>query len=337
MSLRAGLVGCGNITDTHARAALEAGLVPAAFFGRDPGKAETLAARYGGRACASWESFLSQPLDLVIIGSPSGLHAEQGIAAVERGLHVLVEKPIDVTVARGTALVSAAERRGVKLGVLFQGRLEPDLVRVRDFLRGGGLGRVLLASARVKWHRPPEYYSASPWRGTKALDGGAALINQGIHTADLLLWLLGPFRRVRALTATRLHAIEAEDTALALVEFASGAVATLEATTVAWPGYPRQLEISGTEGTLAIEGDHVSRADLRSGATDLVRPAGGAVAGAGSAVIQDAAPHRRMIEDFARAIAKGGAPACDGREGLASLALVEAVYAAARRDSQEVV
>ena len=120
---------------------------------------------------------------------------------------------------------------------------------------------------------PPEYYSASRWRGTLALDGGAALINQGIHTADLLLWLLGPVRRVRALTATRLHAIEGEDTALALLEFASGAVATLEATTVAWPGYPRQLEISGTEGTLVIEGDHVVRADLRSGAADLVRPA----------------------------------------------------------------
>ncbi len=239
MSLRAGLVGCGTITHTHARAALEAGRVPAAFFGRDPAKAETLAARYGGRACPSWGSFLEEPLDLVIIGSPSGLHAAQGIAAVERGLHVLVETPIDVTLERGEALVSAAERRGVKLGVLFQGRLEPDLVRVHEFLREGGLGRVLLASARVKWHRAPAYYADSTWRGTKALDGGAALVNQGIHTADLLLWLLGAVSRVRALTATRLHAIEGEDVALALLEFASGAVATLEATTVAWPGYPR--------------------------------------------------------------------------------------------------
>ncbi len=337
MSLRAGFVGCGNITDTHARAALEAGLAPAAFFGRDPRKAGALAARYGGRGCASWESFLEQPLDLVIIGSPSGLHAEQGIAAVERGLHVLVEKPIDVTVARAEALVSAAERRGVKLGVLFQGRLEPDLVRARDFLRGGGLGRVLLASARVKWHRPAEYYSGSHWRGTRSLDGGAALINQGIHTADLLLWLLGPVSRVRALVATRLHPIEGEDVALALLEFASGAVATLEATTAAWPGYPRQLEISGTEGTLVIEGDQLVRADLRGGASDQVRPAPRPGTAAAGAALPDATPHRRMIEDFARAIATGGAPACDGREGLRSLALVETVYAAARRGAEEVV
>jgi UDP-N-acetyl-2-amino-2-deoxyglucuronate dehydrogenase len=336
MPLRAGLVGCGNITDTHARAALEAGLVPTAFFGRDAGKAEAFAARYGGRPCTSFESFLEQPLDLVIIGSPSGLHAEQGIAAVERGLHVLVEKPIDVTVARGAALVTAAERRGLKLGVFLQGRLEPDLVRVRELLREGALGRVLLASARVKWHRGPEYYSASRWRGTKALDGGAALVNQGIHTADLLLWLLGPVRRVRGLTATLLHAIEGEDVALALLEFASGAVATLEATTAAWPGYPRQVEISGSEGTLVIEGDQLVRADLRSGPADLVRPGARPPRGAASAAVPDATPHRRMIEDFARAIASGGTPACDGREGLRSLALVEAVYAAARREAEEV-
>jgi UDP-N-acetyl-2-amino-2-deoxyglucuronate dehydrogenase len=336
MGLRAGLVGCGNITDTHARAALAAGLAPTAFFARDPGKAESFAARYGGRACASWESFLAEPLDLVILGSPSGLHAQQGIAAVERGLHVLVEKPIDVTVARGAALVAAAERRGVKLGVLFQGRLEPELLRLREFLRDGGLGRVLLASARVKWHRPSEYYSASTWRGTLARDGGAALINQGIHTADLLLWLLGPVRGVRALTATRLHAIEGEDTALALLEFASGAVATLEATTAAWPGYPRRVEISGTEGTLVIEGDRVVRADLRGGGPDLVRAGEREAVAATSAAVPDAAPHRRMIEDFAHAIATGAAPACDGREGLRSLALVEAIYTAARRQPEEV-
>ena len=236
-----------------------------------PPKAEALAARFGGRAFARYEDFLAhRPMDLVVIGSPSGVHAEQGIAAAERGLHVLVEKPIDVTTARGEALVAAAEKAGVKLGVLFQDRLKPDLVRLHDFVRGGGLGRVLLASARVKWHRPPEYYSASRWRGTKALDGGAALVNQGIHTVDLLVWLLGPVARVQALTATQLHSIEGEDVALALLRFASGAVATLEATTAAFPGYPRRVEISGTEGTVVVEGDHLVAADLRSPVAGLV-------------------------------------------------------------------
>jgi UDP-N-acetyl-2-amino-2-deoxyglucuronate dehydrogenase len=331
LPLQAGLVGCGNITDTHARAAREAGVGIAAFFGRDLKKAEAMAARYGGRAFGRYEDFLAhRPMDLVVIGSPSGVHAEQGIAAAERGLHVLVEKPIDVSTARGEMLVAAAGRAGVKLGVLFQDRLKPDLVRLRDFVHGGGLGRVLVASARVKWHRSPEYYSASGWRGTLALDGGAALVNQGIHTVDLLLWLLGPVAEVRALTGTLLHAIEGEDVALALLRFASGALATLEATTVAFPGYPRRVEISGTEGTVVVEGDRVVAADLRTPAPGLVSAGEEGTASAATAVVADATAHRRLIEDFARAIATGGAPACDGGEGLRSLALVEAVYAAAR-------
>jgi predicted dehydrogenase len=337
VALSAGFVGCGNITDTHARAAREAGLGTVAFFGRDLAKAEAMAARFGGRALARYEDFLAhRPMDLVVIGSPSGAHAEQGIAAAEHGLHVLVEKPIDVTTARGEALVTAAEKAGVRLGVLFQDRLKPDLVGLHELLRGGGLGRVLLASARVKWHRPPEYYSASRWRGTKALDGGAALVNQGIHTVDLLVWLLGPVARVHALTATQLHSIEGEDVALALLRFASGAVATLEATTVAFPGYPRRVEISGTEGTVVVEGDRVVAADLRTPVPGLVSEGDEGASSARTAVVSDAAPHRRIVEDFARAIANGGSPVCDGREGLRSLAVVEAVYAAAREAGREV-
>jgi predicted dehydrogenase len=337
VALSAGFVGCGNITDTHARAAREAGLGIAAFFGRDPAKSEAMAARFGGRAFARYEDFLAhRPMDLVVIGSPSGVHAEQGVAAARRGLNVLVEKPIDVTTGRGAELVAAAEKAGVKLGVLFQDRLKPGLVRLREFLAGGGLGRVLLASARVKWHRPPEYYSGSSWRGTKDLDGGAALVNQGIHTVDLLLWLLGPVTRVQGLTATGLHAIPAEDIALALLRFASGAVATLEATTVAYPGYPRRIEITGTQGTVVVEGDRVVAADLRTPAPGLAAEGPEAAASASTAVVSDALPHRRMIEDFARAIVTGAPAACDGREGLRSLALVEAVYRAAGQAGTEV-
>jgi UDP-N-acetyl-2-amino-2-deoxyglucuronate dehydrogenase len=337
LALQAGFTGCGNITDTHARAVREAGLGIAAFVGKDKAKAEALAARYGGRAFARYEDFLGhRPMDLVVIGSPSALHAEQGIAAAEHRLHVLVEKPIDVEMTRARALVAAAEAAGVRLAVLFQDRLKPELVRLRDFIAAGGLGRVLVASARVKWHRPPGYYSASHWRGRTALDGGAALINQGIHTVDLLLWLLGDVTRVRGLTATTLHAIESEDVALALLEFASGAKATLEATTVAWPGYPRRVEISGTEGTVVVEGDHVVAADLRQPAPGLVSAGTEGAASGRTAVVADALPHRRMVEDFVRAIATGGSPACDGREGLRSLAVVEAVYRAAREGGVEV-
>jgi predicted dehydrogenase len=141
MALQAGFVGCGNITDTHVRAAREAGVGVAAFHGRDPAKAEAMASRYGGRAFARYQEFLAhRPRDMVVIGTPSALHAEQGIAAAERGLHVLVEKPIDVTLEKGRSLVAACERAGVRLGVLFQDRLKPDLVRLKDFVAKGGLG-----------------------------------------------------------------------------------------------------------------------------------------------------------------------------------------------------
>lgn len=328
MSLRVGLVGCGNISDTHARAAREAGLEVAAFAGRQPARAAALARTHGGRACATYDELLRLPLDLVAIGSPSGLHAQQGLAAVERGLHVLVEKPIDVDPAAARALVDAAERRGVRLGVMFQERLKPGLLRARAAIAEGAVGRVLLVSARVKWHRPAEYYAGSSWRGTRRLDGGAALVNQGIHTVDLLLWLLGPVREVRSLCATQLHAIEGEDVALALLRFASGAVASLEATTAAWPGYPRRLEVSGTGGTLVVEDDRIVAADLRTPRADLVEPPT-ASAAAASAAVTDATAHRRLFEDFAEAIRSGGRPACDGREGLRSLELVRAVYEAA--------
>jgi UDP-N-acetyl-2-amino-2-deoxyglucuronate dehydrogenase len=336
MALRVGFTGGGSISATHARAARDAGLELAGFSGRNHGKCAALASEFGGHAFGTLERMLDEGrLDFVVIGSPSGLHAEEGVAAAARGVHVLVEKPLDVTTRRADALIAAADEAGVRLGVMFQGRLEPGLVRLKQELDAGALGRPLLASARVKWHRPPEYYGDSRWRGTLALDGGAALINQGIHTVDLLLWLLGPVARVQALTVTALHSIECEDVALALLEFESGAVATLEATTAAWPGYPRRIEISGTEGTVTVEADDVVVADLRATRPGLWAAAP-ASDGASSPTLPSALPHRRLIEDFARSIRDGHAPVCDGREGRRSLAIVEAVYAAARSHQRAV-
>ena len=150
-------------------------------------------------------------MDAVIIGTPSGLHAEQGIGAAQHGLHVLTEKPIDISTDRADALISACKQAGVKLGVIFQDRFKPDIRRLKEFLAAGGLGKNLLVDARVKWYRPPEYYSDSKWRGTLALDGGGALMNQGIHTVDLLMWLFGDVVSLQARAGTILHKIESEE------------------------------------------------------------------------------------------------------------------------------
>ena len=247
--MKVGILGGGNISDTHARA-LDgiAGVTVAAVVAPTLAHAEQLAGRYGAAAFDSLDRFLDHvPLDLVVVGSPSGLHAEHGVAAARRGLHVLVEKPIDVTAARADALIGEAARAGVTLGVIFQDRLKPDVQRMKALVDGGRLGKPILADARVKWYRPPSYYEQSRWRGTQALDGGGALMNQGIHTVDLLLWLFGPVRRVTAKAGALLHAIEVEDTAVAVLEFANGALGTLEAATSAYPGYSRRIELTGAK------------------------------------------------------------------------------------------
>ena len=336
-----GLIGAGNISDTHARAASAIpGVTVSAVYARSG--ADRLAGQHGARAYTDFERFLDhRPMEIVAIGTPSGLHATHGIAAAARGLHVLVEKPIDVTVARADALIDAARANGVKLGVFFQDRFAPGVRTLKTLIDEGRLGRPILASARVKWFRPREYYAGSTWRGTQALDGGGALMNQGVHTADLLLWLLGPVRSVFAKTATALHTIEVEDLAVAVLEFANGALATLEATTAAFPGYPRRIELSGTEGSLVLEENRLIAIDLRTdgrpsladartqlGPTEAEGPA--LPAAASSPVVADVSGHRAVIEDFIQAIAGDRPPYCDGREGRRSVALVEAIYESAR-------
>jgi predicted dehydrogenase len=333
MTTYIGLIGGGNISETHARAARAIpGTEIAAVYGTNAQKVARMCREHGGTPYSDLTQFLAhRPMDLVAIGSPSGLHAAQGIAAAQCGLHVLAEKPIDISTERADALIAAADKAGVKLGVFFQDRCKPDILRVKKAVDTGVLGRPILADARVKWFRPPHYYANSRWRGTWALDGGGALINQAVHTVDLMLWLFGDVASVQAMSKARLHAIEAEDTLVAILEFVNGALGVLQATTSVYPGYPRQLELSGSEGTLIIEQDRLLAADLRNPPADL-RSAGKADqnASASSPVVSDVRGHQAVLEDFLRAIQTNTTPRCDGREGRRSLALVEAIYAACK-------
>jgi len=334
-----GILGGGGISETHARAAAAVpDLRVVAVCGRNAGRVEALAGLYGAAPFTDIHAFLRhRPMEIVAIGTPSGVHAEDVEAAAGQGLHVLCEKPLDVTTARIDRMLEAVARAGVTLGVFFQDRSTPDLMDLKDALVSGRLGRPILADARVKWYRPPEYYGQSAWRGTWALDGGGALMNQGVHTVDLLLWLLGDVRRVYARTLAALHAIEVEDTAVAVLEFANGAVATLEATTAAWPGYDRRVSITGTLGTVVIEQARVVKWDLREpalegavGGAAVIAPGAPAGAAASTHVVADASAHRRVFEDFVSALDARRPPRVDGREGRRSVALIEAIYASSR-------
>ena len=328
-----GIIGGGGISETHARAAREIpGVELAAFYGDNYEKTTQLAKGFGAEVYQYFAQFLNhRPMDLVIIGSPSALHAEQGIAAASQGLHVLTEKPIDVTTAQADALISACDEARVKLGICFQDRVAPDIVRLKQLVDAGRLGKVIMANGYVKWYRPPEYYANSRWRGRRALDGGGALMNQGVHTIDLLLWLMGDVERVYAKTITALHNIEVEDTVVATLEFAIGAIGTVEAGTSIYPGYKRRVEISGTEGTLIMEHDRIVAADLRDPDPSLVTPADGDTnASASSPIVSDISGHRRLIEDFLSAIDQDRAPICNGPEGRRSVQLIEGIYESSR-------
>jgi len=337
MTIHVGLIGGGNISATHARAANAiSGVSVTAIYGSNQAKVARLAQDCAAHPYTELDAFLNhRPLDLVAIGSPSGLHATQGIAAAKRGLHVLTEKPIDISTQRADELIAAAEASGVKLGVMFQDRGKPDIRRMKQWIDEGVLGKVLLADARVKWYRPPEYYGDSKWRGTLALDGGGALINQAVHTVDLLLWMLGDVMDVQASTANLLHKIEAEDTALALLKFTSGASALLQATTAAFPGYARRLEVTGSEGTIVLEQDRVVAVDLKhrregvsaSHATEDTEDTA-------SPVVTDFQGHQAVFEDFIRAINENGTPMCDGREARKSVALIEEIYRVAQKSKR---
>jgi UDP-N-acetyl-2-amino-2-deoxyglucuronate dehydrogenase len=329
MTIHIGILGGGNISRTHARAASEIeGVKITAVWGQNREKVKELAEAFGGSPYDDLEAFIKhQPMDIVLIGSPSGLHAEHGIQAARQGLHVLMEKPVAISTEQTDTLIAECEKAGVKLGVFFQDRVAPDIVKLKELVDAGKLGKPILTSAQVKWYRPPEYYKESRWRGIWALDGGGALMNQGVHTVDLLLWLMGDVRSLWAKAITALHDIEVEDTVVAALEFSGGAIGTLEAATSAYPGFSRRLELTGSQGTIIMENDRLTAVKLREPLPDLILgPPALADERAVSATISDARGHRTIIEDFLQAIATNGQPLCNGREARRSVELIQAVY-----------
>jgi len=333
MTTHIGIIGAGNISDTHARAAAALPDVKiSAVYGTNAEKVVRLAQAHGAKPFSDFNAFLAhRPMEMVLLGSPSGCHADEGIAAAKHGLHVLTEKPLDITTQRCDALIEATQKANVKLGVFFQDRTKPDIRKLKQWVDHGVIGKPLFIEARVKWYRPPDYYSCSKWRGVLALDGGGALMNQGVHTVDVLLWLFGDPVRIQARTATLLHSIEAEDTAVAILEFPTCALCALHSTTAAYPGYPRRIEITGTQGTAILEHDRILSADLRDAPGGLLTDSTGDTnQSASSAVVSDVSGHKAVLEDFLSAIAQNTAPLCDGKEGRRSVAIIEEIYRVAR-------
>ena len=262
---------------------------------------------------------------MVCVCVPSGLHAEIGVRAARAGKHLVVEKPIDVTLAAADRLIEAARAAGVALTVISQHRFDPGLIELKRLLGDGALGRLVLAEASTKWYRTQAYYDSAAWRGTWAMDGGS-LMNQGIHYVDLLRWCMGPVTEVTAVCATQAHQIEVEDTALAIVRFASGAVGTILSSTAAFPGFPQRLEITGTDGTVIVEDGRIVRRAPARGDRSRGRPGAaggcGAIGAAADPAAIDVASHAAQIADLLAAVEEGREPAVDGQAGRDALEIV---------------
>ena len=304
---------------------------------RSPGGDVTEAsARLGVGVVDDPEAFFASGLDAVVVASPSGLHAEHVRAALERGLHVLVEKPIATRSVDVEPLVALATARDLRLGVVLQRRADPVFAHVARAIAEAVLGRIVGVALTMPYERDAAYYRSASWRGTWALDGGGVLMNQGIHLLDVLVWWFGEPDEVRALACTRAHAIEVEDTAVVAARFPGGALATVLATTATAPGRPHALEVLGTRGSLRLEGDAVVRWDVPGVPAP---PAAETAGNAGAAAIStgagydprrfDTRLHGLVLDDFLAAVQRDRAPLVDGREALRSLRFVERVYRAA--------
>ena len=346
--LRFGILGCGVIGPHHARAI--AGLESAelvAVADVVPELAENLAGEYGCSPYTGLEEMLSNVnLDAVCVCTPSGMHAEDAITALEAGKDVVIEKPVDVTLEATDRLLEVQRATCRKVTVVSQHRFDAATRAVHEAVTNGEFGRLTSGTAEIRWWRSQSYYDSGGWRGTWELDGGGVLINQAIHSIDLLQWLMGPVVEVTAYTGLLAHErIEVEDTAVAILKFEGGALGTIVATTAAYPGLTARIAVHGHRGSAIVDNDELryfhaageqQEGDAYGGgdnqAEQVVKRYGevesGPSAGADPSSLSMA--HREQIQDFVEAVGEGREPSINLEEGRKPLAIIQAIYESAR-------
>ncbi len=339
MSTGFAIIGTGMIARFHAeaiRAIPNARLI--GCFNHNAERAVSFASEFQCQAYSQLDEMLANPeVQVVTICTPSGAHLEPALAAARAGKHILVEKPLEITLERCDAIIAACEQAGTLLGAILPSRFTPANLALKKAIEQGRFGRLTLGDTYVKWWRTQEYYDGGGWRGTWALDGGGAYMNQAIHNVDLIYWLMGDVTEVCGLTATLAHErIEVEDVGTAIVKFKNGALGTLEASTAVYPGLLKKTEIHGSEGSVIIEQDSILLWDFKNKLPE--DEAILAACGAGNTVTGGAADpkaisfvgHQRQFEDFIAAIQTGRKPLIDGHEGRKSVELILAIYQSSR-------
>jgi predicted dehydrogenase len=332
-TLAVGIVGAGTIGRVHVRAIAGLdGVRVAAIAEPQETVGRELASEAGAEWRSSLEDLLNDSVDIVVLATPSGLHPDQAVAAAKAGKHVVTEKPMAITAEGASAMIDAAEAHGVTLAVIFQNRFSPDTIKLKHAVDAGMLGRLILGNAFVHWHRSDDYYAASGgWRGTWALDGGGALINQSIHTIDLLQWMMGDVASIAAHTATLTHHIEAEDTASASLRFRSGALGTIQGTTSAAADYPVRVELIGDRGRAILDSGVLTHWDAPD------QPGDELLTDDDRAILEGWHPnedfgdsHRRQLGQIFAAIRKGSEAPLPGREARKAVDIILGIYESAR-------
>ncbi len=325
--VRFGLVGCGVIARFHARA-IEA--TPdaelTAVFDANTAYAESFAQEMGVRAYATIEELAqSGDVDAVCICTPSGLHTRQAVLMMRHNKHIVVEKPMSLNLADADLLIETARQTEVKVCVISQFRFTPAVVAVREAVAQGAFGKIVSASLSMQYFRSEEYYKSGAWRGTWAMDGGGALINQGIHGIDVFRSLMGPVKSIYALTRTQTRPVEVEDSAAAVLEFENGAIGTIEASTTCFPGYPRRIAIYGDKGSVILEEDSILRWDLPIPTHLPVGEKAKNVASSDPKAI-DVTGHTNQIKNFVGAILHGEPLLSDAPTGRLPLEIILGIY-----------
>ena len=324
-----GIIGFGNISNFHARCIEQIeNCELKAVCSRSEAKAKKAAQEYRVPYYINFVDLINRDdIDAISICTPSGMHLEPALSAAQAGKHIIVEKPIEITLERADQIINACQTAKVKLAAIFQHRFEEAVQQLRRAVQQGQLGKLILGAAYVKWHRTQEYYNTGNWRGTLKGDGGGALINQSIHTIDLLQWIMGPMKSVYGKIGTFTHQIEGEDLGLALLTFENGAMGVIEGSTSIYPGFPERLEIHGEKGTVILEGGKIKTWEIervkQQPENFLTDEKSG---GASDPMAISIEGHLAQYRDFVNAIHEDREPLVNGIEGRKALEIVLAIY-----------
>lgn len=335
--VRFAIIGCGVIGPTHAEAIKNIDIAELkAVCDVIPERAKAMGEKYGVNWYTDYKEVLSrEDIDVVNICVPSGLHADIGIEAAKAGKHVLVEKPIDITLEKADALIETCKRAGVKLSVISQHRFDPGVKELKEAIDTGKIGKLIMADAYVKWWRTQEYYESADWRGTWALDGGGALMNQSVHFVDQLLYLAGPAKEVTAYCGTLAHNIEVEDVAIAIIKYKNGALGVIQGSTACYPGFKERLEFHGTNGSIIVEGPFIRDWIIKG--EERKEKVSSTPSGAGDPRAIGIMGHTAQIRDMAEAVLYDRIPSITGEDGRRALQFILAVYESSKTGKAVVI